>query len=98
MRGLPPEPGNRLVGCAFGPRCEAFQPGLCNTAQLPLADVDDAPTRHQVRCVRWQDRDTLDTLPAIPAPAATELGMEALRVTALQKYYPLPEVWTHFIK
>ena len=28
MRGQPPEPGQRPVGCAFGPRCAAFQPGL----------------------------------------------------------------------
>ena len=37
MRGQPPEPGQRLVGCAFGPRCDAFQPGLCNAGQLPLS-------------------------------------------------------------
>ena len=33
--GQPPEPGQRPVGCAFGPRCDAFQPGLCNAGQLP---------------------------------------------------------------
>src|SRR2546422_5509448 len=61
MRGQPPEPGQRPVGCAFGPRCDAFQPGLCNAEQLPLSDVSDAPAGHHVRCARWQDIDTLDT-------------------------------------
>jgi peptide/nickel transport system ATP-binding protein len=90
MRGQPPEPNQRPVGCAFGPRCDAFQPGLCNAEQLPLSDVSDAPARHHVRCVRWQDLDTLDTLSATSAPASIEPGMEILRVTALRKYYPLP--------
>ena len=90
MRGQPPEPGQRPVGCTFGPRCEAFQPGLCNAEQIPLSDVSDAPARHHVRCVRWQDIDTLDALSATSAPASIEPGMEILRVAALRKYYPLP--------
>jgi peptide/nickel transport system ATP-binding protein len=53
MHGQPPEPSQRPVGCAFGPRCEAFQPGLCNAEPLPLSDVSDTPARHHVRCVRW---------------------------------------------
>src|SRR5262252_107629 len=90
MRGQPPEPRQRPVGCAFGPRCEAFQPGLCTAGQLPLSDVGDASAPHHVRCVRWQDLDTLDTPSATSAPVSIELGMEILRVTALRKYYPLP--------
>src|SRR5215468_3162851 len=90
MRGQPPEPGQRPVGCTFGPRCEAFQPGLCNAGKLPLADTGDASAPHHVRCVRWQDLDTLDTPSATSAPVSIELGMEILCVTALRKYYPLP--------
>jgi peptide/nickel transport system ATP-binding protein len=90
MRGQPPEPDHRPVGCVFGPRCDTFQPGLCNAAQLPLSDVGDASARHHVRCARWQDIDTLDTLSATSVPASTALGVEILRVTALRKYYPLP--------
>jgi peptide/nickel transport system ATP-binding protein len=90
MRGQPPEPSQQPVGCAFGPRCDAFQPGLCNTEQLSLSDVSDAPARHHVRCVRWQDIDTLAPLSATSAPASIEPGIEILRVAALRKYYPLP--------
>jgi peptide/nickel transport system ATP-binding protein len=90
MRGQPPEPDHRPVGCVFGPRCEAFQPGLCNAAQLSLSDVDGTSARHHVRCVRWRDIDTLDTSAATSAPTSSALGVEILRVTALRKYYPLP--------
>src|SRR5262249_34696149 len=89
MRGQPPEYNQRPVGCAFGPRCDAFQPGLCNTEQLPLLGVSDVPAHHHVRCVRWQDIDTLDTPSAPPPPASVALGLEILRVAALRKYYPL---------
>jgi len=90
MRGQPPEPSQRLVGCAFGPRCDAFQPGLCDAGKLPLSDVGDASARHHVRCVRWQDIDTLDTPSATPPPTSVAPGLEILRVAALRKYYPLP--------
>jgi peptide/nickel transport system ATP-binding protein len=90
MRGQPPEPNQRPVGCAFGPRCDAFQPGLCNAKKLPLHDVGDAPARHHVRCARWQDMDTLDIPSEAPPYAHVEPGLEILRVAALRKYYPLP--------
>ena len=90
MRGQPPEPNQRPVGCAFGPRCDAFQTGLCNAKKLPLHDVGDAPARHHVRCARWQDMDTLDIPSEAPPPAHVEPGLEILRVAALRKYYPLP--------
>ena len=89
MRGQPPEPGQRLVGCAFGPRCGAFQPGLCNAGQLPLYDIGEAPARQYVRCARWQDIDTLDTSSATSPHVSIEPGLEILHVTALRKYYPL---------
>src|SRR5215831_14220533 len=80
MRGQPPEPGQRPVGCAFGPRCEAFQPGLCNAEQLPLYDIGAAPARQYVRCVRWQDLETLAPPTAIPLYASIEPGLESLRI------------------
>jgi peptide/nickel transport system ATP-binding protein len=47
--GAVPDPSNPPPGCAFGPRCPAFRPGLCDAAQPPLASI--APGR-AVRCVR----------------------------------------------
>jgi oligopeptide/dipeptide ABC transporter ATP-binding protein len=88
MRGQPPEPHQRSAGCAFGPRCAAFLPGLCNTEPLPLYEISKAPATRHVRCARWQDINTLDAPLATPPRASIEPGIEILRVTALQKYYP----------
>src|SRR5438128_1016735 len=87
MRGQPPGLNQRPVGCVFGPRCEAFQPGLCDAGQLPLYDVGDAPVVHHVRCARWQDIETVDTTSEASPPAPMELGEDILRVEALRKYY-----------
>ncbi len=47
--GTVPDALNPPPGCAFGPRCPAFRPGLCDTAQPPLTPM--GPGR-SVRCVR----------------------------------------------
>jgi len=90
MRGQPLGLNQRPVGCVFSPRCDAFQPGLCDTRELPLQDVGDSPAVQQVRCVRWQDLDALDTPSEAPPLPDMELGAEILRVEALRKYYVLP--------
>src|SRR5262249_54238275 len=41
MRGQLPGLNERPVGCVFGPRCAAFQPGFCDAGQLPLHAVSD---------------------------------------------------------
>src|SRR5262245_2754314 len=89
MRGQPPMLNQRPVGCVFSPRCEAFQPGLCDAATLPLRDVGDSPAVHHVRCVRWQDIAALDTTSETSPPTPAELGEDVLRVEALRKYYTL---------
>ena len=76
MRGQPPGLNQRPVGCVFGPRCEAFQPGLCDAGQLPLYDVGDAPVVHHVRCARWQDIETVDTTSEASPPAPMERPKE----------------------
>src|SRR5262249_20322395 len=88
--GQPPVFNQRPVGCVFSPRCEAFQPGLCNARELPLQDVTDSPAVQQVRCARWQELDALDTPAAAPPPPHLGLGAEILRVEALRQYYALP--------
>src|SRR5215510_7162998 len=67
IRGQPPMLNQPPVGCAFGPRCDALQPGLCDLGKLPLYGVGDAPALHHVRCTRWQDIDSLDTSSATSA-------------------------------
>jgi len=95
MRGQPPGLDQPPVGCTFGPRCDALQPGLCDLGKLPLHDVGDAPALHHVRCARWQSIDTLDTPSEAPPQAHVKPGVEILRVAALRKYYPLPRKGPH---
>jgi peptide/nickel transport system ATP-binding protein len=89
IRGQPPLPSQRPRGCAFGPRCDFFQPGLCDTSPLPLqADPSTAEPWH-VRCRRWQEiawpRPTPHATPHIDRTP----GAEILRLEALCKSYPL---------
>jgi peptide/nickel transport system ATP-binding protein len=95
IRGQPPVLNQPPVGCAFGPRCDALQPGLCDLGKLPFYSVGDAPALHHVRCARWQDIDRLDIPSEAPPPAHVEPGVEMLRVAALRKYYPLPRRGPH---
>src|SRR5262249_29886857 len=89
MRGQLPILNQPPVGCVFSPRCEAFQPGLCDAETLPLQAVSDGLAVHYVRCARWQDIAVLvATAEAAPA-APMELGEDILRVEALRKYYTL---------
>jgi oligopeptide transport system ATP-binding protein len=51
IRGNIPSPRNLPQGCAFHPRCDHAEPGLCDTAMPALEDTDGG---HLVRCARWR--------------------------------------------
>ncbi len=48
--GNVPDPLNLPPGCAFAPRCDFMQVGLCDVAPPPLELCEP---EHRVRCVRW---------------------------------------------
>jgi peptide/nickel transport system ATP-binding protein len=76
--------GARPPGCAFGPRCGKFRPGLCDAAAVPL---DEAETGHAARCLLW--REPGGTAPP-PLPAMPEdTDGVALEVMHLSKVYEL---------
>ena len=71
IRGTVPAPRERPDGCAFGPRCDLFQPGQCDAAPPPLSPATEA---HAVACPRWHDPLPPHTLPA-PHQAAEGAGV-----------------------
>lgn len=89
LRAIPgnfPLPHERPPGCNFGPRCDYFQQGRCDAADIPMTPVPGGD-RHDTRCLRWQEIDW----DAAPADAQTrppaEQGDVVLRVEDLRKYY-----------
>ena len=89
IRGQLPLPHERPGGCNFGPRCDHFQPGLCDQAQVPVQKADDAQSiaPHMVRCLRWQDIDATDVQAAEASASPLPPGEIVLRVKNLKKYY-----------
>ena len=52
IRGTVPDPRQVPPGCAFGPRCDLFEGGLCDRPQpVPAVAVGD---RHGARCYRTE--------------------------------------------
>ncbi len=87
IRGQLPLPHQRPKGCFFGPRCDHFQPGRCDSATIGISSLPRQPD-HAVRCVRWQEID-LDTpqAPQQEASGGTGHGAELLKISDMQKYY-----------
>jgi peptide/nickel transport system ATP-binding protein len=81
-----PLPHERPPGCNFGPRCDYFRDGLCNAADIPMAQVPDHD-RHQTRCLRWSEIDW--AAPAKVGKVTQKLppGRLVLKLEDLRKYY-----------
>ncbi|MDO8881937.1 MAG: ABC transporter ATP-binding protein [Pseudotabrizicola sp.] len=81
-----PLPHERPTGCNFGPRCDYFLDGTCNTGDIPM---DPVPThdRHATRCLRWKDIDW--DAPAKVGKVTEKLprGRLVLKMDDLKKYY-----------
>ena len=52
IRGMVPDPYNRPTGCMFGPRCDHFMPGRCDTISPPAIPL--GPGR-EVHCLLYED-------------------------------------------
>ncbi len=81
-----PLPHERPPGCNFGPRCDYFQAGRCDAADIPMFPVpgDD---RHASRCLRWSEIDW-DAPPAKRAvKEKAPVGKVVLKMEDLKKYY-----------
>jgi peptide/nickel transport system ATP-binding protein len=89
LRAIPgnfPLPHERPKGCNFGPRCDYFQPGLCDAAEIPMAPVP-GDTRHHSRCLRMDRIDWDAPMAAAIEQAEGTIGEVVLRMEDVRKYY-----------
>ncbi|HEX9858764.1 MAG TPA: ABC transporter ATP-binding protein, partial [Paracoccaceae bacterium] len=81
-----PLPHERPRGCNFGPRCDYFQDGRCNAADIPMAMVPGG-SRHETRCLRFAEIDWDAPIVAAKTHAKTPVGDVVLKMDDLRKYY-----------
>ncbi len=81
-----PLPHERPKGCNFGPRCDYFEAGRCDAADVPMEAVPDAH-RHESRCLKWREVDWKAPPKAQVAKAKRPVGKVVLKMEDLKKYY-----------
>ena len=88
--GQLPLPHERPSGCYFGPRCDFFEAGRCDQATergtVPM-DVINPKTRHEVRCVKWEEIDWSQHRPEGVGAEGAGAGHEVLAIKDMRKYY-----------
>ena len=81
-----PLPHERPNGCNFGPRCDYFEEGRCNAAEIAMSEIagDD---RHASRCLKFAEIDWDAPIQAAKQFEKTEPGDVILKMNELKKYY-----------
>jgi len=81
-----PLPHERPNGCNFGPRCDYFEEGRCNAAEIAMFEIagDD---RHASRCLKFAEIDWDAPIKAAKQFEKTEPGDVILKMDELKKYY-----------
>ena len=90
IRGQLPLPHERPPGCNYGPRCDFFQAGRCDTQWIPMFPIE-GKEGHDVRCLRWNEIDWESYRPEGVEGATAEIGDEVLSVRDMRKYYELTD-------
>lgn len=86
IQGNFPLPHERPPGCNFGPRCNYFEEGKCNTGVIPMRDVPGFE-RHGSRCLKFEEIDWGQFEQASEGDEESNFGKEVLKVNNLKKYY-----------
>ena len=83
-----PLPHERPQGCNFGPRCDYFAEGRCNSGVIPMEDVTGGGRdRHESRCLRIAEIDWNAKVAGGDNTEKTKPGKVVLKVDNLKKYY-----------
>ncbi len=88
IRGQLPLPHERPPGCNYGPRCDFFQEGRCDSNEIPILSVS-SESDHRVRCIRWNEIDPNEAIPVGVQKEPLEPGERVLDVRNMQKYYEI---------
>ena len=83
-----PLPHERPQGCNFGPRCNYFKEGQCNSAEIPMSMFDESK-RHTTRCARFQEIDWNESFSEGNDGLETDIGEVVLDIDDLKKYYQI---------
>lgn len=89
LRAIPgnfPLPHERPKGCNFGPRCDYFVKGRCDAGDIPMLPVE-GDSRHDSRCLRFDEIDWHAPPPKGASLAPAEKGEVVLRMEDVRKYY-----------
>ncbi|MCC5989370.1 MAG: ABC transporter ATP-binding protein [Pararhodobacter sp.] len=89
LRAIPgnfPLPHERPDGCNFGPRCDYFQKGRCDSAEIAMLPVE-GDDRHDTRCLRPTEIDWDAPWKASASTEKSEIGEVVLRMEDVRKYY-----------
>ncbi|MDJ0630317.1 MAG: ABC transporter ATP-binding protein [Rhodobacter sp.] len=81
-----PLPHERPPGCNFGPRCDYFVEGVCNTGDVKMVPIPQ-DERHESRCRRIDEIDWNAPIVATETHAKSEPGNVVLKMDNLKKYY-----------
>ena len=87
IRGQLPPAYARPPGCNFGPRCDFFEPGLCDNTEKPWQASD---VGRFVRCKKWRDINWSQHVADVSVRTPVKLGDSILNVADMKKHYELP--------
>ena len=81
-----PLPHERPAGCNFGPRCNYFTEGLCNSQSIPMNKIEGFE-RHYSRCLRINEIDWDAPISSSSQQDKVPQGEVVLKIDNLKKYY-----------
>lgn len=88
IRGQLPLPHERPAGCNFGPRCDFFKAGVCDSGAIKMQKVSGNENQ-RARCLRLDEIDWNQVTHAGVSGAALEPGDVVLEVDHMKKYYEI---------
>lgn len=81
-----PLPHERPPGCNFGPRCDYFEAGRCDAADIKMDEIE-GDDRHASRCLKFREIDWDAPITVDRTFEKAEPGDVVLKMQNLKKYY-----------